>query len=163
MDEEQCELQNLLSLVLSSEARLQPSATLSALLGTQRDAVLRGDTISELSCTSLKVQLKRSLGHGDFFATRPLFEAAENGQLAVFFKKILQLNDDIYLSTKILLLEKYRPNRIFRFKISKSFYLIINYTLAGTAEDITELSPTLFPINTTFTVLQQTLSLMLLR
>ena len=29
--------------------------------------------------------------------------------------------------------------------------MFINYTLAGTAEDITKLSPTLFPINTTFT------------
>ena len=55
MDKVQCKLQNLLSLLLSSQARLQPSATLSALLGTQRAAVLRGDTISELSCTSLKV------------------------------------------------------------------------------------------------------------
>ena len=59
-------LQNLLSVIISSQARLQPSATLSALLGTQQAAVLRGDTISELSCTSLKVQLKRSLLHGDF-------------------------------------------------------------------------------------------------
>ena len=66
MDEEQCKLQNLLSLVLSSQGRLQPSATLSALLGTLRAAVLRGDTISKLSCTSLKVQLKRSLVHGNF-------------------------------------------------------------------------------------------------
>ena len=66
MDKVQRKLQNLLSLVLSSQARLQPSTTLSALLGTQRDAVLRGDTISESSCTSLKVQLKRSLVHGDF-------------------------------------------------------------------------------------------------
>ena len=55
----QGKLQNFLpiSLVLSSQTRLQPSATLSALLETQRAAVLRGDTISELSCTSLKVQL----------------------------------------------------------------------------------------------------------
>ena len=112
--------------------------------------MLKGDTISKLSCTSLKLQLKRSLVHGDFFATRPLFEAVENGQLAVSSKKVLQLNDGIYLSTKILF-EKYRSNRIFRFKISKTFYLFINYTLAGTAEDITKLSPTLFPINTTFT------------
>ena len=67
MDEVQCKLQNLLSLVLSSQARLQPSATLSTLLGTQRDAVLKGDANSELSCTSLKVQLKRNLVHGDFF------------------------------------------------------------------------------------------------
>ena len=29
--------------------------------------------------------------------------------------------------------------------------MFINYTLAGTAEDITQLSPTLFPINTTGT------------
>ena len=29
--------------------------------------------------------------------------------------------------------------------------MFINYTLAGTAKDITKLSPTLFPINTTFT------------
>ena len=29
--------------------------------------------------------------------------------------------------------------------------MFINYTLAGTLEDITKLSPTLFPINTTFT------------
>ena len=65
-------------------------------------------------------------------------------------KKVLQLNDSIYLSTKILFLEKYRPNRIFRFKISKTFYLFINYILAVTDEDITKLSPTLFPINTTF-------------
>ena len=95
--------------------------------------------------------LIKSVVHGDFFATRPLFEAVENDQLAVSSKKVLQLNDGIYLSTKILFLEKYRPNRIFRFKISKTFYLFINYTLAGTAEDITKLSPTLFPINTTFT------------
>ena len=52
MDEVQCKLQNLLSLVLSGQARLQPSATLSALFGTQRVAVLRADAISELSCTS---------------------------------------------------------------------------------------------------------------
>ena len=157
MDKVQCKLQNLLSLLLSSQARLQPSATLSALLGTQRAAVLRGDTISELSCTSLKVQLKRSLAHGDFFATRPtrIFEAVENGQLAVSSRKVLQLNDGIYLSTKILFLEKYCLNRIFRFNISKTFYLFINYTLAGTAEDITKLCPTIFPINTTFTSTEQ--------
>ena len=89
MDEVPGKLQTLLSLVLSSQARLQPSATLSALLGTQRAAMLRGNTISKLSCTSLKVQLKRSLVHSDFFATRPLFEAVENGQLAVSFKKVL--------------------------------------------------------------------------
>ena len=116
MDEVQCKLQNLLSLLLSSQARLQPSATLSALLGTQRAAVLRGDTISVLSCTLLKVQLKRSLIHGNFFATTPLFEAVENGQLAVSSKKVLQLNGSIHLSTKILFLEKHRPNRIFDLK-----------------------------------------------
>ena len=66
-------------------------------------------------------------------------------------KNVLQLNDGIYLSTKTLFLKKYRPNRIFRFKISKTFYLFVNYTLAGTAEDITKLSPTLFSINATFT------------
>ena len=65
-----------------------------------------------------------------FFATRPLFEAVENGQLAVSSKKILQLNDSIYLSTKIFFPEKYRPNRIFRFKISKTFYLFINLHLS---------------------------------
>ena len=121
MDKVQCKLQNLLSLVLSSQARLRPSATLSTLLGTQRAATLKGDTISELSCTSLKVQLKRSLVYGDFFATRPLFEAVENGQLAVSSKKVLQLNDGIYLSTKILFLEKYCPIKFFDLKIQKHF------------------------------------------
>ena len=86
-----------------------------------------------------------------FFATSPFFEAVENGQFAISSKKVLQLKDSIYLSTKILFLEKYHPNQIFQFKISKTFYLFINYTLAGTAEDITKLSPTLFPINTMFT------------
>ena len=80
----------------------------------------------------------------------PSYEAVENGQLVVSSKKVLQLNDGICLSTKILFLEKYHSNRIFRFKISKTFSLFITYTLAGTAEDITKLSPTLFPINTTF-------------
>ena len=65
MDEVQCKLQNLLSLVLSSQARLQPPASLSTLLGTQRAAVLRGNAISKLSYTSLKVPLKRS---PNFFA-----------------------------------------------------------------------------------------------
>ena len=48
-------------------------------------------------------------------------------------------------------LESYRPNRVFRFKIDKSFYLFINYTLAGIAQDTIKLSPTLFPINETIT------------
>ena len=96
MDKVQCKLQNLLSLVLSSQARLQPFTTLSALLVAQQAAVLRNDTISELSCTSLKVQLKRSFVHGVFFATRSLFQAEENDQLAVSSKKVLQLNDGIY-------------------------------------------------------------------
>ena len=45
-------------------------------------------------------------------------------------------------------LESYGPHRVFRFKIDKSFYLFINYTLAGIAHDIAKkLSPTLSPIN----------------
>ena len=133
------------------QSKLHPSQLLSALLGTQRAAVIRGDTLSELSCSPLKVQLKRSLIHGNFFATRPLFEPIETDHLSKSIPRVLQLNEDLYLTANVLFLENYCPNRVFRFKIAKSFYLFINYTLAGTAQDIIRLSPTLFPINETLT------------
>ena len=165
-----CKIQNLLSLTLAMQSKLHPSQLLSALLGTQRAAVIRGDTLSELSCSPLKVQLKRSLIHGNFFATRPLFEPVETDHLSKSIPRVLQLNEDLYLTANVLFLEKYRPNRVFRFKIANSFYLFINYTLAGTAQAIIFLffhqlhpcryssrlktcrySSTLFPINETLT------------
>ena len=97
------------------------------------------------------MQLKRSLIHGNFFATRPLFESVETDHLSKSIPRVLQLNEDLYLTANVLFLENYRPNRVFRFKIANSFYLFINYTLAGTAQDIIKLSPTLFPINETLT------------
>ena len=146
-----CNIQNLLSLTLAMQSKLHPSQLLSALLGTQRAAVIRGDTLSELSCSPLKVQLKRSLIHGNFFATRPLFEPVETDHLSKSIPRVLQLNEDLYLTANVLFLENHRPNRVFRFEIANSFYLFINYTLAGTAQDIIKLSPTLFPINETLT------------
>ena len=102
--------------------------TLSALLDTQRAAIVRGDNMSELSCSLLKVRLKRSLTHGNLFATRPLFEPVKTDHFTNTFPRVLQLNDDLYLTASVLFLENYRPNRILRFKIGCSFYLFINYT-----------------------------------
>ena len=127
---------------------MYPSQILSALLGTKRAAVVRGDTMSELSCSPLEVRLKRSLIHGNFYATRPLLEPVQTGHLTNSFPRVFQLNQDFYLSDTVSFLESYRPNRVFRFKIDKSFYLFINYTLAGIVHDIAKkLSPTLSPIN----------------
>ena len=67
------------------------------------------------------------------------------------FPRIFQLNQDFYLSNTMFFLESYRFNRVFCFKIDKSFYLFINYTLSGIAQDIVKLSPILFPINETIT------------
>ena len=147
----QCKIQNLLTLTLTIQSKLYPSQILSALLGTKRAAVVRGDTMSELSCSPLKVRLKRSLIHGNFYATRPLFEPVQTDHLTNSFPRVFQLNQDFYLSDTVSFLESYRPNRVFRFKIDKSFYLFINYTLAGIAQDTIKLSPTLFPINETIT------------
>ena len=144
-----CRIQNLLTLTLTMQSKLHPSQTLSALLGTQRAAVVRGDTISELSCSPLKVPLKRSLIHGKFFATRPLFEPVQTDHFTKSFPRVLQLNENLYLTASVLFLENYRPNRVFRFKIANTFYLFINYNLAGTTEDIIKLSPSLFLINKT--------------
>ena len=130
--------------------KLHPSQTLNAVLGTQRAAVVRGDIMSELSCSPRNVRLKRSLIHGNIFATRPLFEPVEIGRIANSFPRVLQLNDSLYLTATVLFLENYRPNRILRFKMACSVYSFINYyTLAGTAQDIIKLSPFLFPINET--------------
>ena len=112
------------------QSKLHPSQTLSALLGTQRAAVVRGDTISELPCSPLKVRLKRSLIHGKFFATRPLFETEQTDHLTKSFPRVLQLNKDLYLTASVLFLENYRPNRVFRFKIANTFYLLITLLLA---------------------------------
>ena len=74
MDQVQCKLYNLRSLVLSDQAHLQLSAALGIVLGTQWAAVLkRCVTISELSFILLKVKLKRNLLHGNFSATTSLF------------------------------------------------------------------------------------------
>ena len=126
------------------QSKLYHSQILSALLGTKRAAVVRGDTMSELSCSPLKVRLKRSLIHGNFYATRPLFEPVQTGHLTNSFPRVFQLNQDFYLSDTVSFLESYRPNRVFRFKIDESFYLFINYTLAGIAQDTIKLSPTFF-------------------
>ena len=61
-----CKIQNLLSLTLAMQSKLHSSQLLSALLGIQRAAVIRSDTLNELSYSPLKVQLKRSLIHGNF-------------------------------------------------------------------------------------------------
>ena len=107
--------------------------------------------MSELSCSPITVRLKRSLIHGNLYATRPLFEPVQTGHLTKSLPRVLQMNHDFYLSDTVLFLEKFRPNRVFRFKIKNFFYLFINYTFAGIAKDITKLSPTLFPINETIT------------
>ena len=129
------------------QSKLHLSQLLSALQGTQRAAVIRGNTLNKLSCLPLKVQLKRSLIHSNLFAFKPI----ETDHLSKSIPRVLQLNEDLYLTTNILFLENYRPNRFFHFKIANSFYLFINYTLAGSAQDIIKLSPTLFPINKTLT------------
>ena len=54
---------------------------------------------------------------------------------------------DFYLSDTVFFLESYGPHRIFRFKIDKSFYLFINYTLAGIAQDVAKTLSSLSPIN----------------
>ena len=131
------------------QSKLLPSQIFSALLGTQRAAVIRGDTLSELSCSLLKVQLKRSFIHGNFFATRPLFEPVETDHLSKPIPRAFQLSKDLYLTAKVLFLKNYRLNRVFRFKIANSFYFFINYALASTAQDIIKLSPSLLPINKT--------------
>ena len=73
----------------------------------------------------------------------------ETDHLTNSFPPVLQLNDDLHLTPTVLFLENYRSNRVLRFKIASSFYVFTNYTLAGTAEDIIKLSPSLFPINET--------------
>ena len=54
---------------------------------------------------------------------------------------------DFYLSDTVFFFESYGPHRIFRFKIDKSFYLFINYTLAGIAQDVAKTLSSLSPIN----------------
>ena len=108
--------------------------------------------MSELSCSPLKVQLKRSVIYGNFYATRLLFQPVQTDYLTNSFPCVFQLNQDFYLSDTVSFLESYHPNRVFRFKIDKSFYLFINYTPAGIAQDTIKLSPTLFPINETITL-----------
>ena len=71
------------------QSKLHPSRTLRTLLGTERAAVIRGDTISELSCSPLKAQLKRSLIHNQHFTTRPLLEPVQNGRLTKPFQRVL--------------------------------------------------------------------------
>ena len=93
-----------------------------------------GDILSELSCSPLKVQLKRSLIHGNLFPTRPLFKPIETDHLSKSIPRVLQLNDNLYLTANVLFLKKYRSNRVFRFKIANSFYLFFNYTVTGTAQ-----------------------------
>ena len=44
-------------------------------------------------------------------------------------------------------LKSYGPHRVFCFKIDKSFYLFINYTLAGIAQDVAKTLSSLSPIN----------------
>ena len=130
------------------QSKLHPSQILSALLVyTQRPTVIR----SELSCSPLKVQLKKSLIHGNLFAAKPLFEPIEFDHLSKSISPVLQLNKDLYLTAKFLFLENYRFNRVFRFKIANSFYLFINYVLVSTAQDIIKLSSNLFPVNEAFT------------
>ena len=97
------------------------------------------------------MQLKRSLILGNFLATKPLFEPIETDYLFKSIPRVLQLNEDLYLTANALFLRKYCPNRVVCFKIANSFYLFINYTLAGTTQDLIKLSPTLFPINETLT------------
>ena len=80
------------------QSKLHPSQ----LSGTQRAAVIRGDTLSELSCSPLKVQLKRSLIHSNFFATRPLFELIETDHLSKSIPHVFQLNEDLYLTANVL-------------------------------------------------------------
>ena len=74
----------------------------------------------------------------------------QTGHLTNSFPRVCQLNQDFYFSDAVSFLESYRPNRVFRFKIDKSFYLFINYTLAGIAQVTIKLSP-LFSINETIT------------
>ena len=118
-------------------------------MDTERAAVIRGDAISELSYSPLKVRLKGCLVHDQHFAARPLFEPMQNGRLIKPFPRILQLNEDLYLTGSKLFLENYRLNRVFHFKIASSFYIFINYALAGQAEDVVKLSLSLFSINET--------------
>ena len=73
----------------------------------------------------------------------------QNGHLTESFPRVLQLNEDLYLTASELFLENYCPNRVFRFKIANFFYIFIYYTLAGTAEDAVKLSLSLFSINET--------------
>ena len=67
------------------QSKLYSSQILSALLGTKRAAVVRGDTMSELSCSPLKVRLKRNLIHGSFTATRLLFKPVQTDHLTNSF------------------------------------------------------------------------------
>ena len=66
-------MQNLLTHTLNMQPKLHFSQTLNELSGTEQTAVTGGETISELLCSPVKVQLKRSLIHGKNFATKPLF------------------------------------------------------------------------------------------
>ena len=87
MDQVRCKLQNLLSLVLSSQACRNLLHSYHIVKNT---ASCRKDyVISELSCTSPKVNLKGSLVHGNFLLldflkkSTATLETVENGRFAV--------------------------------------------------------------------------------
>ena len=48
--------------------------------------------MGELSCSPLKVRLKRNLIHGNFYATGPLLEPVQIGHLTNSFPRVCQLN-----------------------------------------------------------------------
>ena len=100
-----------------------------------------------MSCSPLKLRLKRSLIYDEHYAIGPLFEPVQNDHLTKSLPRVLQLNEDLHLTASLLFFEKYCSNRVFRFKIANSLYIFINYTLASTAENVVKLSPSLFPLN----------------
>ena len=57
-----------------------------------RAAAIEGDVISELPCLPLKVRLNRNLIHGNFTATRLLFEPVQTDHRTNWFPRVFQLN-----------------------------------------------------------------------
>jgi len=66
--------------------------------------------MSELSCSPLEVRPNKSLIQGKHFTTRLLFEPVQTDHLTETFPRVLQLNNDSYLTAKVLFFEKHHPN-----------------------------------------------------
>ena len=135
----ECQLQSLLTALLSVMAKQCPGETLSSLTGRKRAAIASSDVLTEIHCQPVQGMVLHSQVYNNTFSSRPLVEFLINGT-----RKVGQIWSNCFLYEGICFREQHISlEKVVTFRINQTFYSYENYTLRSTSTQVNQLLPSL--------------------